>query len=70
MQEQALSALQAAVDHFQRPAFPCALIAGDVCTLHLLHRLKLLSTGKVKVRSASAASTAPLAACCVFVCQS
>eukprot|EP00798_Chlamydomonas_sp_ICE-L_P031966 gene31966-33893_t len=31
------------------PVFPCALIAGDVAILHLLHRLDLLKSGKVKV---------------------
>ena len=31
------------------PVFPCALITGDVAILHLLHRLDLLKTNKVKV---------------------
>lgn len=49
-QEQALDALRHVVEGFERPAFPCALIAGDVCILHLLHRLGFLASGKVKVR--------------------
>ena len=38
------------MENFERPAFPCAFIAGDVCILHLLHRLDFLATGRVKVR--------------------
>ena len=42
-------ALQAAVDGFARPAFPCALILGDVVILDLLHRLDLLASGRVPI---------------------
>ncbi|KAK9823415.1 hypothetical protein WJX72_002591 [[Myrmecia] bisecta] len=49
LEEQALDALQKAVDNFEHPAFPCALIAGDVVILHLLHRLGVLSNNKVPV---------------------
>jgi hypothetical protein len=37
-----MAVLQTAADSFERPAFPCALIAGDVVLLHLLHRKNLL----------------------------
>ncbi len=48
-QEQAMAVLQAAVDNFERPAFPCALILGDVVILDLLHRLDLLASGRVPI---------------------
>ncbi len=44
-----MAALQAAVDNFERPAFPCALILGDVVILDLLHRLDLLASGRVPI---------------------
>lgn len=47
MQDAASAVLQTAASEFQHPTFPCALIAGDVVILHLLHRLQLLD--KVKV---------------------
>jgi 3'-phosphoadenosine 5'-phosphosulfate sulfotransferase (PAPS reductase)/FAD synthetase len=34
--------MKVAVENFKSPVFPCALIAGDVVLLHLLHRSKLL----------------------------
>ena len=49
MQESALQALRTAVENFERPAFPCALIAGDVVILNLLEKLGYLSSGKVPV---------------------
>lgn len=49
LEEQALQALRATVDTFEHPAFPCALIAGDVVLLHLLHKLGYLSNERVKV---------------------
>ena len=49
LQESALQALKTAVDNFERPAFPCALIAGDVVILNLLEKLGYLSSGKVPV---------------------
>lgn len=41
--------LQQAVENFQHPVFPCALIAGDVVILDLLSRLGYLKDGRVKV---------------------
>jgi uncharacterized protein with PIN domain len=41
-EEQALSALRASAESFKHPVFPCALIAGDVVILHLLHKAELL----------------------------
>ena len=46
---QALAALKTAVDSFERPVFPCALIAGDVVLLHLLSRIGALDSGQVTV---------------------
>ena len=37
------------MENFERPAFPCALIAGDVVILNLLDKLGYLSSGKVPV---------------------
>lgn len=48
-QEQARSALAAAVENFEHPAFPCALIMGDLVILELLHREGLLQSGRVPV---------------------
>jgi phosphoadenosine phosphosulfate reductase len=41
-QNEAIGTLKVAVDNFKHPVFPCALIAGDVVLLHLLHRSQLL----------------------------
>lgn len=49
LQESALQALKTTVENFDRPAFPCALIAGDVVILNLLEKLGYLSSGKVPV---------------------
>ena len=49
LQDQALTALRAAVDTYERPVFPCALIAGDVVLLHLLHELGYLADKRVTV---------------------
>ena len=49
MQDSALQALKTAAENFERPAFPCALIAGDVVILNLLDKLGYLSSGKVPV---------------------
>lgn len=48
-QEQALAALRTALETFERPAFPCALIAGDVVLLDLLSRVGALDSGRVTV---------------------
>ena len=48
-QEQARSALTAAMENFEHPAFPCALIMGDVVILELLHREGLLQSGRMPV---------------------
>ncbi|EIE26875.1 adenine nucleotide alpha hydrolases-like protein [Coccomyxa subellipsoidea C-169] len=49
LEESALGALKTAVEAFERPAFPCALIAGDVVILNLLHRLDYLESGRVPI---------------------
>lgn len=49
MQEYATEVLRHAVESYEHPVFPCALIAGDVVILDLLSRLDYLKTGKVKV---------------------
>lgn len=48
-QEQAMEILCKSVKNFDKPAFSCALIAGDVVMLHLLHRLDLLRNSDVPV---------------------
>ena len=49
LQSSALEALNLAVESFARPAFPCALIAGDVVILNLLDRLGYLQSGRVPI---------------------
>ncbi|CAK0787949.1 hypothetical protein CVIRNUC_011171 [Coccomyxa viridis] len=49
LEDSALQALKTAAENFERPAFPCALIAGDVVILNLLDKLGYLSSGKVPV---------------------
>lgn len=49
LQESALITIKTAVEAFERPAFPCALIAGDVVILNLLHRLGYLKTDRVSI---------------------
>ena len=44
--EQACEALDTAVGNFKRVLFPCALIAGDVVILHLLHKQGYLQSGR------------------------
>jgi hypothetical protein len=45
LEKQAIKALHTAAEQFKRPTFPCALIAGDVVILHLLHKEGLLDKG-------------------------
>lgn len=49
LEEQALAILRKSIDTFRNPAFPCALIAGDVVILDLLNKLGALSNGRVNV---------------------
>lgn len=35
LEAQAIETLQRTVENFERPAFPCALIAGDVVSIYL-----------------------------------
>jgi hypothetical protein len=42
---QACTALDACAEKFVNPVFPCALIAGDVVILHLLHEQGLIDRG-------------------------
>nr|CAD32963.1 phosphoadenosine-phosphosulphate reductase [Physcomitrium patens] len=49
LEAQALETLQKTVENFEKPAFPCALIAGDVVILDLLHRIGAFSDNKVKI---------------------
>ncbi|KAI5076552.1 hypothetical protein GOP47_0008617 [Adiantum capillus-veneris] len=49
LEEQALWVLREIVNSYQTPAFPCALIAGDVVILDLLSKLDYLKNGRVKV---------------------
>lgn len=46
--QQACDALDAAAG-FDAPVFPCALIAGDVVILHLLHKQGLLDKGAIRL---------------------
>lgn len=50
LEQQAIDALKASSEHFSHPVFPCALIAGDVVILHLLHKADLLGTGALRCR--------------------
>ena len=45
LEQQASDALQVCATQFENPVFPCALIAGDVVILHLLHKHGLLDKG-------------------------
>eukprot|EP00884_Botryococcus_braunii_P008817 jgi/Botrbrau1/17937/Bobra.50_1s0033.2 len=49
LEAQALQAIKDAVEAFKTPAFPCALIAGDVVILELLDRAGYLRSGRVPV---------------------
>lgn len=49
LEEQALWVLRETISSYQNPAFPCALIAGDVVILDLLSKLNYLKNGRVKV---------------------
>lgn len=49
LEAQAMESLRKAGEEFENTTFPCALIAGDVVILHLLHKLDMLKNGKVKI---------------------
>jgi len=49
LEAQALASLKTAGEEFEHTTFPCALIAGDVVILHLLHKLGFLTNEKVKI---------------------
>ncbi|EFJ38718.1 hypothetical protein SELMODRAFT_270214 [Selaginella moellendorffii] len=49
LESQAKSVLQKTIECFERPAFPCALIAGDVVMLDLLHKIGAFEKEAVKV---------------------
>uniref|UniRef100_A0A7S4DY49 Phosphoadenosine phosphosulphate reductase domain-containing protein n=1 Tax=Lotharella globosa TaxID=91324 RepID=A0A7S4DY49_9EUKA len=49
LESQAMQALKYTVENYEHPVFTCALIAGDMVILELLHRMDYLSTGKVQV---------------------
>ena len=49
LEEQAMLALELAVENHEYPVFPNAMIAGDCVITHLLHRMGYLESGKVKV---------------------
>merc|ERR1719326_925933 len=49
LEEQALSALQVAVDQFDNVVFPNAMIVGDCVITHLLGKIGALESGKAKV---------------------
>ena len=50
LEQQAIGALKGAADKFEHPVFPCALIAGDVVILHLLHKAGLLDKGAFRFK--------------------
>lgn len=49
LEAQALKALEHTLEAYERPAFPCALIAGDVVILDLLHKLGAFKQPKLNV---------------------
>lgn len=49
LEAQAIEALQTAISNFERPTFPCALIAGDVVILDLLHKIGAFKNPKLSV---------------------
>jgi phosphoadenosine phosphosulfate reductase len=49
LEAQAMEALEKAVNSFEHPTFPCALIAGDVVILDLLSRIGAFKNPKFKV---------------------
>lgn len=49
LEAQAISALKVAVDKFERPVFPNAMIVGDCIITHLLGKIGALESGKAKV---------------------
>jgi len=49
LEAQAIAALEVAVDKFERPVFPNAMIVGDCVITHLLGKTGALESGKAKV---------------------
>lgn len=49
LEEQAMDALKVAVDQFDKPVFPNAMIVGDCVITHLLHKIGALDSGKAKI---------------------
>jgi|UniRef100_A0A7S3S954 phosphoadenosine phosphosulfate reductase len=49
LEAQAIQSLKVAVDQFEKPVFPNAMIVGDCVITHLLHKIDALKTGKVKI---------------------
>lgn len=49
LEEQAMAALRVAVDQFEKPVFPNAMIVGDCVITHLLHKIGALEGGKAKI---------------------
>merc|ERR1719454_1642449 len=49
LEKQAMDALRVAVDQFEKPGFPNAMIVGDCVITHLLGKIGALDTGKAKV---------------------
>jgi phosphoadenosine phosphosulfate reductase len=49
LEDQTMWALEHAVENFENPVFPNAMIIGDCVITHLLHRLGFLETGKVQI---------------------
>jgi phosphoadenylyl-sulfate reductase (thioredoxin) len=49
LEAQAISALEVAVDKFERVVFPNAMIVGDCIITHLLGKIGALETGKAKI---------------------
>lgn len=49
LEAQAMDALKVAVDQFENPVFPNAMIVGDCIITHLLNKIGALQSGKAKI---------------------